>query len=72
MSATKYRLQRRSLPTQKSRERRSLMSLPHWTLGEHRSANKKRGSRQSAPRQRKQVVYDDFGEPLRVVWVEDS
>jgi len=32
----------------------------------------KKGSRQSAPRQRKQVVYDDFGEPLRVVWVEDS
>ena len=31
----------------------------------------KKVSRQSAPRQRKQVVYDDFGEPLRVVWVED-
>ena len=28
-------------------------------------------SRRSTPRQRKQVVYDDFGEPLRVVWVED-
>jgi hypothetical protein len=31
----------------------------------------KKGSRRSTPRQRKQVVYDDFGEPLRVVWVED-
>ncbi|MDA8985573.1 hypothetical protein N9485_00240 [Luminiphilus sp.] len=27
--------------------------------------------RPSRPRQRKQVVYDDFGEPLRVVWVEE-
>ena len=31
----------------------------------------RKGSRHSTPRQRKQVVYDDFGEPLRVVWVED-
>jgi hypothetical protein len=31
----------------------------------------KKGSRRSTRRQRKQVVYDDFGEPLRVVWVED-
>ena len=31
----------------------------------------KKGARRSAPRRRKQVVYDDFGEPLRVVWVED-
>ena len=23
------------------------------------------------PRRRKKIVYDDFGEPLRVIWVED-
>ena len=25
----------------------------------------------SQPKPRKKIVYDDFGEPLRVVWVED-
>ena len=42
MSATKYRHRRRSLPMQKSLERRSPMSLLHWTLGEHQSASKER------------------------------
>ena len=42
MSATKYRHRRRSLPMQKLLERRSPMSLLHWTLGEHQSALKKR------------------------------
>ncbi len=27
--------------------------------------------RRRTPRKRRQVVYDDFGEPLRVVWVEE-
>ena len=27
--------------------------------------------RQRTPKRRRQVVYDDFGEPLRVVWVEE-
>ena len=27
--------------------------------------------RSKAPKRRKQVVYDDFGEPLRVTWVEE-
>jgi len=30
-----------------------------------------KAARRRPPRQRKQVVYDDFGEPLRVVWVEE-
>ena len=42
MSAMKYRLRRRSSPMQKSPERHSLMSLLHWTLGEHQSARKGR------------------------------
>lgn len=27
--------------------------------------------RRRTPKRRRQVVYDDFGEPLRVVWVEE-
>ena len=27
--------------------------------------------RRRTPKRRKQVVYDDFGEPLRVVWIEE-
>lgn len=27
--------------------------------------------RRRSPKRRKQVVYDDFGEPLRVVWIEE-
>lgn len=27
--------------------------------------------RRRTPQRRRQVVYDDFGEPLRVVWVEE-
>ena len=27
--------------------------------------------RRRTPKRRKQVVYDDFGEPLRVTWVEE-
>ena len=27
--------------------------------------------RRRKPKRRKQVVYDDFGEPLRVTWVEE-
>ena len=27
--------------------------------------------RRKAPKRRKQVVYDDFGEPLRVTWMEE-
>lgn len=27
--------------------------------------------RRKTPKRRKQVVYDDFGEPLRVTWVEE-
>ncbi len=29
------------------------------------------GSRRNAPKARRKTVYDDFGEPLRRVWVED-
>ena len=28
-------------------------------------------ARRRTPQRRRQVVYDDFGEPLRVVWVEE-
>ena len=27
--------------------------------------------RRRTPKRRRQVVYDDFGEPLRVIWVEE-
>ena len=27
--------------------------------------------RRRTPKRRRQVVYDDFGEPLRVVWIEE-
>ena len=27
--------------------------------------------RKRTPKRRRQVVYDDFGEPLRIVWVEE-
>ena len=27
--------------------------------------------RKRAPKRRRQVIYDDFGEPLRVTWIEE-
>jgi len=40
-----------------------------------RRANKKRQRtrvvRRRSPKRRKQTLYDDFGEPLRVIWVEE-
>ena len=43
-------------------------------LEERRAAKLKRGStvtRVRKPRARKQVIYDDFGEAVRTVWVEE-
>ena len=39
-----------------------------------RRAEKRSGKkivRRRTPKRRRQVVYDDFGEPLRVVWIEE-
>jgi hypothetical protein len=33
--------------------------------------SRKKIVRQRTPKRRRQVVYDDFGEPLRVVWIEE-
>lgn len=44
------------------------------TLDERRRQQLKRTptiKRTRKPRRRKQVIYDDFGEPLRTVWVEE-
>ena len=32
---------------------------------------KKKEARRTAPRRRKKIIYDDFGEPLRVIWIEE-
>ena len=34
-------------------------------------SSRKPGSKPGRKRSRKQLIYDDFGEPLRHVWVED-
>lgn len=36
--------------------------------GKRTTAAKPRGAQ---PRQRRKTIYDDFGEPLRTVWVDD-
>ena len=43
------------------------------TLDARREAKRTRTRvvRRRAPKKRRQVVYDDFGEPLRVVWIEE-
>lgn len=33
--------------------------------------SRKKIVRRRTPKRRRQVVYDDFGEPLRVVWIEE-
>ncbi len=42
-------------------------------LNERREAKRNRGkpARPSKPTPRKQVIYDDFGEPMRVIWSEE-
>ena len=33
--------------------------------------SRKKMVRRRTPKRRRQVVYDDFGEPLRVIWIEE-
>ena len=44
-------------------------------LEDRRAAAKKKpkadNQSKSQPKPRKRIIYDDFGEPLRVVWIED-
>ncbi|MCA6064620.1 hypothetical protein [Thalassolituus marinus] len=63
-----------SLPFEKPREERTPVSDVLKTI-DQRKSTKRQSAKSTTPkkssRPRKKIIYDDFGEPLRVIWEED-
>ncbi|MAS24557.1 MAG: hypothetical protein CMI08_13365 [Oceanospirillaceae bacterium] len=65
----------RSLGFEKPREARTPLSDVMKTLDQRKEERRQNNRRPAAPtrakKPRKKIIYDDFGEPLRVIWEDD-
>lgn len=68
------RYDERSLAFEKPREERTPLDQVLIAIDQRREAQRKparaASSRSKPKRPRKKIIYDDFGEPLRVIWEE--
>lgn len=69
------RYDERTLAFEKPREERTpvdeVLQAIDKRRQEQKAPKKPAGSRTRSKRPRKKIIYDDFGEPLRVVWVDE-
>lgn len=58
----------RSLGFEKPKEERTPVNEVMQTIDQRKHEKRKPAVKQKPTRPRKKVIYDDFGEPLRIIW----